>query len=49
VLTASILEDYTTLTFKNFYKVYEKLILLKITKNKLYKLLRLEYYYLINL
>jgi hypothetical protein len=44
-----MLEDYTTLTPKDFYKFYKKLTLLKVTKDKLYKLVRLEYYYLINL
>jgi hypothetical protein len=44
-----MLEDCTTLTSKDFYKFYKKPTLLKVTKDKLYKLVRLEYYYLINL
>jgi hypothetical protein len=44
-----MLEDCATFTSKDFCKFYKKLTLLKVTKDKLYKLVRLEYYYLINL
>jgi hypothetical protein len=42
-------EDCAALTPKDFRKFHEKLTLLKVTKDELYKLVRLEYHYLIDL
>jgi hypothetical protein len=44
-----MLEDCAALTPKDFHKFYKKLTLLKVTKDELYKLVRLEYHHLIDL